>query len=152
VSPPKQKPGRSKQDYGTPSEFIAAVEGRFGPLDFDLACTAANKVATDWPSGGDAFAITWSDLGRAWLNPPFSRIEPWARRCAETRLGWSDRIFMLTPASVGANWFAEHVHGKALVLGLSPRLVFVGEKDPYPKDLILSCYGEHPGFDVWRWR
>jgi hypothetical protein len=29
---PEQKPGRSKQDYGTPWDFIKAVEARFGKL------------------------------------------------------------------------------------------------------------------------
>lgn len=57
------------------------------------------------------------------------------------------------PASIGSNWFAEHVHRRALVLGLNgPRLKFEGSPDPYPKDLMLVCYGESPGFDVWRWR
>jgi hypothetical protein len=33
----------SKQDYATPAEFIAAVEKRFGPIQFDLAAHRANK-------------------------------------------------------------------------------------------------------------
>lgn len=42
---------------------------------------------------------------------------------------------------------------KAMVLGLSPRLTFKGEKDPYPKDLMLSVYGQaYSGFDTWNWR
>ena len=62
------------------------------------------------------------------------------------------RIFLLTPASIGANWFAEHVYGKAHVLALQGRLTFVGHKQPYPKDCILSVYGVKPGFSVWDWR
>ncbi len=62
------------------------------------------------------------------------------------------RIFMLVPASVGASWFAEHVHEKALVLALAPRLQFVGQARPSAKDSLLCVYGEHPGFQTWRWR
>jgi hypothetical protein len=58
---------------------------------------------------------------------------------------------MLTPASVSTEWFNDSVHGQALVLAIRPRIKFVGHADPYPKDLILSCYGEPPGFDTWRW-
>lgn len=154
---PVQKPrGESKQDYGTPWEFIRAVEKRFGPLAIDLACTRENAKA---PAGfyfpeTDALAQFWDVLaGNLWLNPPFANIDPWAeklgRECRD-RLGLT---FFLTPASIGSNWFANHVRAKAIVLGLSPRLAFEGTSDPYPKDLMLSVfgYGLH-GFDTWRWK
>jgi hypothetical protein len=35
----------SKQDLGTPREFIRAVEKRWGPLAWDLAASAANTKA-----------------------------------------------------------------------------------------------------------
>mgnify|MGYP001589189719 FL=1 len=167
---PKQKPGRrSKQDYGTPWEFIRAVEARFGKLDIDLAGTERNKkapkvITPEQDSLGSA-AHLWPMNRRCWLNPPFSRIGPWAAACSMWRSDFpkagvmdKSRIFFLTPASVGANWFRGHVYGKALVLFLcsnehgSGRLTFEGEKDPYPKDLILSVYGEPPGFEMWGWR
>jgi hypothetical protein len=39
-----------------------------------------------------------------------------------------------------------------LVLGLCPRLWFEDTMAPYPKDLILSVYSEHIGFEVWKWK
>jgi len=33
----------SKQDYATPGDLMAAVAGRFGPMQFDLAAHAGNK-------------------------------------------------------------------------------------------------------------
>jgi len=154
MSEPIQKPGRSKQDYGTPWPFIDAVVERFGPLAWDLAADSDNtKAAQHFDIEQDSLKQNWTALqGNLWLNPPFGDIGPWARKCAETRTGPGEgrRIFLLTPASIGSCWFAEHVHGKALVLGLSPRLSFDG-KNSYPKDLMLSVYGRPPGFDVWRW-
>lgn len=162
--------GKSRQDYGTPPAFIAAVEKRFGRIGWDLAATRENSVATvnlphehryfgpdhNHPNYRDALAadrsweITMSS-GPYWLNPPFADIAPWAAKCAEYR----DRpvwTLMLTPASIGTDWFREHIQDKALVLGLSPRLTFVGTSDPYPKDLMLSCFGFGVcGFDTWRW-
>ena len=69
-------------------------------------------------------------------------------------MGPGRRILLLTPASVGSRWFADHVWGHALVLALSPRLTFVGETHPYPSDLILSVYDPEMerGFAPWRWR
>jgi hypothetical protein len=46
----------------------------------------------------------------------------------------------------------EYVWREAHVYALSPRLTFKGEKWPYPKDCMLSVFGEQPGFEVWRWK
>lgn len=158
----------TKQDYGTPPEFIKAVEQRFGPLFWDLAAydDGSNAVAPNWFGPiQDSLSMPWASLGdkcvygfseeRAyavlWLNPPYANCHEWAAKCArEAELG--ARILMLTPAAVDSNWFADHVHNKAMVLGLSPRLTFVGCSTPYPKPLMLSCFGFGvAGFAPWRW-
>jgi phage N-6-adenine-methyltransferase len=148
----------SKQDYGTPADFLDAVARRFGRLDVDLAATAADAKAPVFVTPEqDSFTVSWSDefIGSTmWLNPPFANLGLWARKCsAEAEALLRGRILMLSPAAVGSNWFAQHVHRKAMVLALSPRITFVGETHPYPKDLILSVYGAGLwGFDVWRWK
>lgn len=152
---PSVRRGKSKQDYGTPWEFISAVERRFEPLVVDLACTRENSKA---PNGlcypdQDAFAVDWSELGGGlWCNPPFADIEPWAEKMANECEHRESFAFLLVPASIGTDWFAKHVAGRAYVLGLSPRLTFEGCEDPYPKDLMLAVYGFGlHGFDTWRW-
>ena len=152
---PKQKPGRSKQDYGTPWAFIHAVEKRWGALDIDLAATEANaKAPIVITPELDTFTFNWRTLqGRRWLNPEFAEIEPWARKCwQETPPGSS--TFMLVPASVGSLWFLLWVFEKARVFFLRPRLTFEGQADSYPKDLILCIYDamQAPGFETWDWR
>lgn len=148
---PSVKRHQSKQDYSTPRKFIAAVCRRFGAIQFDLAASAENAVCADFYSEArNSLVQDWGALsGVLWLNPPFDPIAPWAEKCASVRdrRGWT---LLLTPASIGSAWFADHVKGKAMVLGLAPRLAFSGE--PYPKDLMLSCFGfgVH-GFDTWRW-
>lgn len=155
---PVQKPrGESRQDWGTPWEFIAAVEKRFGVLACDLACTTENAKAPHglyFDRAVDSLSWNWSELGgNLWLNPPFADIDPWAEKLAREcrhRLGFA---LFLTPASIGSNWFSKHVNGKAVVIGLSPRLAFEGTTDPYPKDLMIACYGHGlSGFDTWRWK
>lgn len=146
--------GRSKQDVGTPADFIEAVERRFGRITFDLAASAENtKGPAFFTKEDDTLIQTWPLAGVNWLNPEFSDIAPYARKCAVVAEVHAGLILLLTPASIGANWFADHVNGKAYVLGLSPRLTFEGSTDPYPKDLMLSVYGYgFRGFDTWRWK
>lgn len=155
---PAQRPHRSKQNYGTPWEFIYAVEKPWGPIIFDLAASEGNqKVRGIWQNcyfseAEDSLSQSWTGYGNFWLNPPYTDIGAWAKKAAFEHVIGRNKIFMLVPASIGSNWFAEHVHGKAAVLALSPRLTFEGCKDPYPKDCILAIYGETPSFDVWRWK
>lgn len=145
--------GNSKQNYATPADLMAAVEHRFGPMDFDLAAEPSNaKAPKFYTKEDDAFSKDWKQLkGNLWLNPEYDDIAPWAERCASACcVRWERRIFFLVPASVGSDWFAQYVHERALVLALNGRVSFDGI-DPYPKDLILACYGLGYEFDVWRW-
>jgi phage N-6-adenine-methyltransferase len=157
---PVQKPGRSKQDYATPDDFILAVKRRWGikAFAYDLAADAENaKSRYFFCEEEDSLRQAWTKLkGDLWLNPPFANIAPWAAKCKESTRTPGRRIFFLTPASVGANWFAEHVWRHAHVLALQGRLSFDG-KDPYPKDCILSLYDAEDtrrgqNFEVWDWR
>lgn len=150
--------GRSKQDYGTPWPFIRAVEAKWGPIVHDLACTRANAKAPSgyyFDEGVDALTREWAlefPTGNLWLNPPFSFIDPWAEKCAWSGIRRDGLIFLLTPASIGTDWFRARVWGNARVLGISPRLTFEGTPDPYPKDLMLSIFGKATdGFSLWRW-
>lgn len=174
MSTPEQKPGRSRQDYRTPRELLSAIERDFAVSSWacDLAADEHDSIngphyfGPGSPLGEDSLSEDWSKvIGDLWLNPPFARLLPWARKCHATRNRHHDndlglelaehagRIFLLAPAAVGSNWYAEHVHGTAHVVALRPRVTFVGEQDPYPKDLILAIYGPvRGGFSTWRWK
>jgi hypothetical protein len=102
--------------------------------------------------GIDSLLCDWPDTYTgcfAWLNPPYADIAPWVQKCDRTR---GMRIAALLPASIGSNWFADHVWGRAYVVALQGRVTFVGHRAPYPKDLILALYGFNMvGFSVWKW-
>jgi phage N-6-adenine-methyltransferase len=147
----------SPQDYSTPSNFMEALVARFGPIHFDLAASRENtKAEAFFDAKRNSLAQDWTQLrGTLFLNPPFNDIGPWADKCAATApfLGHDTQILFLTPASVGSEWFARSVFGKAHVFFLVGRLSFDG-KAPYPKDTILSRYappGNPNGFVFWRW-
>lgn len=167
IKMPAQKPGRSKQDYATPMELIRAVEKRFGPLVHDLAAHAQNtRCKTFYSKEQDSLKQAWHrdfPTGNLWLNPEFGNIAPFMEKCCEESLVREGLIIVLTPASVGAEWFAKHVEGCALVIPLRPRLSFDGINS-YPKDCMLSLYGRDTrepqgstikylsGFETWRWK
>ena len=153
MTSPLQKPGRSKQDYETPPEFIEAVKARLGIMEFciDLAADRRNaKSAIYFSERDDSLLQDWEAFsGKGWcfLNPPFANITPWAKKCSESGI----KIAFLVPAAVGSNWFRHYVDGKARVLLLNGRISFDGI-GPYPKDCILCLYGVTPGYEIWNWR
>lgn len=152
---PAQKPHRSKQDYGTPWELIRAVEAKYGKIAVDLAASPENAKAEYYFTEADDFFaqdLYWPANALCWVNPPFKNIGPWTEKCGRDAEQGA-RIVMLVPASVGAEWYARHVFGKAGVVALRPRLTFEGCDQPYPKDCILILWGMgKTGFECWRWK
>ena len=153
---PRQKPGRSKQDYGTPPEFLAAVKARLGidQFDWDLAATYDNAVAPSFFSAFDnALEQPWPMAGWNWLNPPYASIGPWVEKARREARDRDVRTVVLIPAAVGSNWWRDYVHMRCRVVFLNPRLTFVGCKDPYPKDCALLLYAHgYRGYEVWTWK
>jgi phage N-6-adenine-methyltransferase len=151
---------KSRQDIGTPPEFIEAIARRFGPVVFDLAANSDNAVCEDYYGPGsiceNSLVVPWSFNGRArlgnwYLNPPFANIAPWAEKCSHY---WERRgfLFLLVPSARGSNWFQQHVKSFAQVMDLTDRIQFVGQSCKYPKDLLLAVYGfGFVGNSAWHW-
>lgn len=153
---PRQRPGRSRQDYGTPPELIRTVKDRLKIDDFwvDLAASADNKVCDYYyDEAQDSLAQSWLFEGSwGWCNPPFGHIEPWVYKAAmESSLGAS--VVMLVPSSVGSNWWRDWVAPWAYITHLNGRVTFVGETDPYIKDCSLLLYTpwRMVGSETWSW-
>lgn len=115
---------RSETDeWLTPEWLIEAL----GPFDLDPCAPPVQP----WPTAGRAFhagddglAQSWENADGspafAWVNPPYSRIEPWMRRVAAHGHGLA-LIFARTETSV---WF-ESIWGRATsVLFVRGRLTF----------------------------
>lgn len=166
---PKQKPGRSKQDYQTPRALLDATRKFLDTSDFwiDLAATKKNRVVARYYGRKDDSLdprVSWRSppnlpLRWGWLNPPFAQIGPWVQKAYEQSQRGA-RIAMLVPAAVGSNWWRDWVHEKAHVLLLNGRITFVGADQGYPKDCVILLYGKPPDsphyvgsfwYRIWRW-
>jgi phage N-6-adenine-methyltransferase len=165
---PKQKPGKSKQDYQTPIEFLDAARAFLGIKDFDidLAASAANAVTSRfYDETMNSLVQPWKvGDGWNWLNPPFAHIKPWVERAFTMSL-LGAKTAVLVPAGVGANWWRDWVHNKAYVLFLNGRITFggttpnpkTGKPDAYPKDCALLLYDTRLDnqltnhYGIWQW-
>jgi hypothetical protein len=154
------------QDYCTPADFLDAIAREYGSRPtWDAACEAHNCVVPQPTEAGmsagyvhthvDALARDWSELHGelVWCNPPFAKAGEFCRKAAEAQASGPVHILMLVQASVDTNWFREHVHGRAFVRPLSPRLTFRGQTAPINRALMLAEYGfGRTGFEPWRWK
>lgn len=161
MAEPRQKPGRSKQDVGTPEDFLQAVKDTLGIDAFycDLAATDENRKAGLYLSPEiDALSVPWTFRdGWCWLNPEFSNIAPWVQKSYESAAHDGVHIAVLVPAAVGSNWWRDWVHDKADVRFLNGRITFDGHTQPYPKDCALLLYSPpsiacRGSYDVWTWK
>lgn len=140
---PRQKPGKSKQDYATPWNFFYAVEKLLKiQFKWDLAAHSKNAKCSQFLSPQeDAFEQVWHKLrGWKWLNPPFGKLAPWAERCMEESRRGAD-IAMLVPAAVGSNWYRDFVYHQTRTLYINGRISFDGQAG-YPKDCMLCLYSK----------
>lgn len=166
MSGPSINRAESSGDIWTPQVFIDAVERNWGPLVVDLAATTASaKAPTYYTPEQDSLKQDWSRLGgNLWLNPPYSNIAPWVKKCAESyRENEQIELFLLVPASIGANWFWDYVWDYSTVYSVG-RMTFDNCFDRktgqlvstvYPKDLILCHYTNTTPCRVlqrWPWR
>lgn len=155
---PQQKPGKSKQDYCTPPQFLAALKRRLGIDDFtiDLAATAKNAVAPIfYDEEMDSLTQPWR-LGAGWAfcNPPFGHLERWVAKAFIEADNNGAQTAMLVPASTGSNWWHDWVDGCAYITFLNGRIKFVGADGPYPKDCAILLFAPflHGGSCIWSWK
>lgn len=158
---PKQKPGKSKQNYRTPKEFLNAALRYVQATSwtFDFASDRSNHVASAyWTEKTDSLSKQskeWAahiGVGWGWLNPPYADIEPWVIKCALLN-NRHRKIAFLVPASVGSNWYRDYIDQEpgVEVLFCSPRISFDG-KAPYPKDCMLVLFhGDNRPFTTKVW-
>lgn len=175
----------SQQNYRSPRSLLSAIEARFGKFTFDAACTSDDCVIEDretswegipchrvsgfyFDEGVNALEQDWSELtGHVYCNPPFKLAGKFAKKISDSGIWLPDsrgpKVSLVVPFGSDTNWYWNYVHGKALVLSLSPRVPFLnpdgssvldgkGKPAAINRPMICAIYGEPPGFERWVWQ
>ncbi len=153
--------------YGTPLEFLSAVDAVF-PIFFDLAADSKNQVGNklDLDRDGkpmrffneetDSLKQDWASLCKyrldfLWLNPPFDHIALWAKKCAEEAAKGA-RVILFVPQGT-QKWNLDFCQRNSLELRLDGRMKFDGHDFVYPKDMSIFIFGIGiVGSAIWSWR
>lgn len=130
-------PEADRDRWRTPPYLLEFAAARFGAFDVDLAADASNAIADRY------FDLERSALERdwwaddaapthGWLNPPHSKITPWAdKACEEQRLGFSTTL--LLPSYTSEAWFTRLIEHAAEVIFIAGRISFL-RPDGEPAD------------------
>lgn len=135
---------KSKQDYVTPMWLINKISETY-PLALDVACTSQNRrLDRFFTEKLNSLNLDWSNYAGDdewfWLNPPFKDVRKWMEKCVEQKEKGC-KIVTLTLASKGTRWYRDVVRPNALSL-IIPRIKFEGQKDVFPKDLMINIFSE----------
>lgn len=160
---PKQKPHTSHQSYGTPWMLMKGLRKAGFVVTWDLAATKDNAKAKRFITPEqDTFTVDWSKLkGVLFLNPPFGKIKQFVAYCVRM-MKKGAHILFLVPASVGSNWFRDHVWHHGYVHYLKDRIPFIKhgkkKKQGYPKDCMIVEFKKSlkpvskGGHRIWSWK
>jgi site-specific DNA-methyltransferase (adenine-specific) len=148
-SPPARRPrvmsakpaGWTSDNWETPWPVVRDLEREFGPFDLDpCAQPHTAKAPAFYTVDDDGLRLPW--WGCVFVNPPYSRIEPWCQRSIEmTAQGRVSVVVMLLPAAVDTAWFHDYVWPYAEVRFRRGRVRFLGwEGTPIPAPRTPSLF------------
>jgi phage N-6-adenine-methyltransferase len=95
-------------DRSTPDDLFGPLHDRFS-FTIDVAAAAHNaKLSRYWTRDDNGLEQSWADE-RVWCNPPYSALEPWARKAWAER-DWCPLVVMLLPANrTEQGWWQRHI-------------------------------------------
>ncbi len=117
----KVKPGRSKDDWGTPQAFFDQLD-RIFRFSLDVCAEARNTKCRDYYSRiEDGLKHSWRGH-TCWMNPPYSggQIGVWLEK-ARLEVALGDCVVVaLVPASTDTNWYRDNITYEPYALVLPP--------------------------------
>ena len=128
----------SSDERPTPQYLVNWINEKFGPFDLDVCADRANAKCNDhFTREQDGLAQDWH--GNVWMNPPYSRIEPWARKAYEYAKSGKGIVVGLLPVWTDTGWFDDYVSHAQIIL-LRGRVRFEkGNKGfaPFPNMIVV---------------
>lgn len=98
----------ASDEWESPPEFVAKVCAKYlnGPFGLDAAATPANALAEKYFTiEDDALQQDWNGHGPVWLNPPYSKLKPFMKKCAESEA----YIWTLIPARTDTKAWQDYI-------------------------------------------
>lgn len=121
-----------KDLWQTPKFLFDYYDKRFG-FTCDVAASKENALCDNFISESEDsldYDVDWGVSN--WLNPPFSKIEPWIAKAVTRMIAHDDLTVMLLPADTSVKWFKLAFENCTECHFISGRLSFINAKTQKP--------------------
>jgi len=121
-------------NWMTPIDLLNKVENEFGEL-FD-------PCPKNYDYSFDGLEISWPRDKTCFVNPPYSKIKDWVKKCHNEWILGSE-IVLLIPARTDTRYFHNHINDNAEIRFIKGRVKFVhldgrnSKAAPFPSILCI---------------
>ena len=112
-----QYEGNGKDDWTTPPDLIVKLTEEYGEL-YD-PCPSGHVYGLSY----DALEEDWPTDKYCFVNPPYSEINAWSKKCKEQWLRGCN-IILLIPSRTDTKYFHANIYGYAEIRFIKGRLKF----------------------------
>lgn len=133
----------SKDEWGTPQPFFDYLNEVFR---FSLDPCAHNadiaKVSRFITPEENGLEVDWTGH-RSFVNPPYSDVSTWVRKCYETKLNAADngrtKVVALVTARTDTKWWHDYAMMATRIMLVKGRIKFQGAANgaPFPSAVLV---------------
>lgn len=133
----------SKSDeWSTPQDIYEQLDNEFH-FNLDPCATEENhKCDTFFTQNDDGLSKNWGGY-RAFVNPPYSQIKQWVKKCWEESTKPNTIVVMLIPVRTDTRYFHEYINHRSEVRFIKGRLKFGDSNNsaPFPSMVVIFRAG-----------
>jgi len=133
----------SKSDeWSTPQDIYNQLDNEFH-FNLDPCSTEENhKCDTFFTQKDNGLSKNWGGY-RAFVNPPYSQIKQWVKKCWEESTKPNTIVVMLIPARTDTKYFHEYINHRSEVRFIKGRLKFGDSNNsaPFPSMVVIFRSG-----------
>ena len=133
----------SKSDeWSTPQHIFDDLNAEFD-FNLDPCATIENhKCDTFFTQNDDGLSKNWGGY-RAFVNPPYSQIKQWVKKCWEESTKPNTIVVMLIPARTDTRYFHQYINHRSEVRFIKGRLKFGDNNNsaPFPSMVVIFRAG-----------
>ena len=122
---------RKSDEWETPQNLFNDLHNEF---NFTLDAAASD----------DGLAHSW-EHERVFVNPPYSKIATWVKKCYMEHKKHGGLIVLLMPARTDTRYFHDYIYHKAEIRFIKGRLRFsnASENAPFPSMIVIFGGSAH---------
>lgn len=122
----------ASDEWATPQNVYDQLNAEFH-FNLDPCATHENHKCNRYFTKEQNGLNQWWGVGTvAFVNPPYSEISAWVKKCYYESLNPKSIVVMLIPARTDTKYFHDYIYNRSEIRFLKGRLKFGDSKNPAP--------------------